>query len=252
MALRWQSPVYLQRERLLSLLPEEPGFVVLLEAPAGFGKSVLAGQLAGRLGIRTLWASAHLGEVVLTGRLREVFALLLLGLPREEIAFLLWPDLPEAAALNNLSVWLSRLRKALEPWGASTYLREEGLGRVESDLMALEAALDRKDAEEALKLYQEPLFPGVDLPLADRKREEVHHRLRMPFLKQEDPRYQERLLELDPLDEEALLPLVEKCLKRGQKGRALRALQAYEKRLWEELREKPSSEVEALRRRLWT
>ena len=62
MALRWQSPVYLERERLLSLLPEEPGFVVLLEAPAGFGKSVLAGQLSARLGLRTLWASARLGE----------------------------------------------------------------------------------------------------------------------------------------------------------------------------------------------
>ncbi|RTH39954.1 transcriptional regulator, partial [Thermus scotoductus] len=61
-ALRWQSPVYLERGRLLSLLPEEPGFVVLLEAPAGFGKSVLAGQLSARLGLRTLWASARLGE----------------------------------------------------------------------------------------------------------------------------------------------------------------------------------------------
>lgn len=62
MALAWQSPVYLERKRLLDLLPEEPGFAVWLEAPAGFGKSVLAGQLAARLGLRTLWASALLGE----------------------------------------------------------------------------------------------------------------------------------------------------------------------------------------------
>ncbi|WP_448567468.1 transcriptional regulator, partial [Thermus sp.] len=72
-----------------------------------------------------------LGEVVLSGKLREVFALLLLGLPREEAAFLLWPEMPEEAALNNLSVWLSRLRRTLEPWGVPTYLKEEGLRRVE-------------------------------------------------------------------------------------------------------------------------
>uniref|UniRef100_A0A7C2C057 Uncharacterized protein n=1 Tax=Thermus islandicus TaxID=540988 RepID=A0A7C2C057_9DEIN len=44
MALAWSSPVYLERQRLLELLPEAPGFAIWLEAPAGFGKSVLAGQ----------------------------------------------------------------------------------------------------------------------------------------------------------------------------------------------------------------
>jgi len=58
-----------------------------------------------------------LGPVELKGKAKEVFALLLLGLPREEVAFVLWPDLSEEAALNNLYVWLARLRKALEPWG---------------------------------------------------------------------------------------------------------------------------------------
>ncbi|BDB11227.1 hypothetical protein TthTMY_09660 [Thermus thermophilus] len=76
MALAWQSPVYLERKRLLDLLPEEPGFAVHLEAPAGFGKSVLAGQLASRLGLRTFWASALLGEP--RALLAEA-----LGLPRE-------------------------------------------------------------------------------------------------------------------------------------------------------------------------
>ena len=191
-----------------------------------------------------------LGEVELKGKAREVLALLLLRVPREEMAFILWPDMPEADALNNLSVWLSRLRKALEPWGVPTYLKEEGLVRTESDLMALEAALARKEAEKVLALYQEPLFPGLDLPLLDRKREELYHRVRALFLEAGEPRYLERLLELDPLDEEALLPLAEGCLSRGQRARALRLLQAYEKRLWEELRERPSGEIAALLRRL--
>jgi len=191
-----------------------------------------------------------LGEVELKGKAREVLALLLLQVPREEMAFILWPDMPEADALNNLSAWLSRLRKALEPWGVPTYLKEEGLVRTESDLMALEEALARKEAAKVLALYREPLFPGLDHPLLDRKREELYHRVRALFLEAGEPRYLERLLELDPLDEEALLPLAEGCLSRGQRARALRLLQAYEKRLWEELRERPSGEIAALLRRL--
>ncbi|WP_038059092.1 BTAD domain-containing putative transcriptional regulator [Thermus amyloliquefaciens] len=191
-----------------------------------------------------------LGPVELRGKAQEVFALLLLGLPREEVAFALWPDLPEGAALNNLHVWLARLRKLLEPWGVPTYLGEEGLQRVEADLLALEEALRQEEAERVLALYQEPLFPGLDHPLLDRKREEVFHRVRALFLKRQEPHLLERLLELDPLDEEALLPLVERCLARGQRARAERFLEAYRKRLREELGESPSPEVEALLRRL--
>lgn len=49
---------YLARPRLLESLPEEPGFVVWLEAPYGYGKSVLASQWAHQLeldGWRVLW-----------------------------------------------------------------------------------------------------------------------------------------------------------------------------------------------------
>jgi tRNA(Ile)-lysidine synthetase-like protein len=53
-----------------------------------------------------------------------------------------------------------------------------------------------------------------------------------------------------PLDEEALLPLVERCLARGQRARALAHLERYRRRLWEELGERPSPEVEALLREL--
>ncbi|RTG96124.1 transcriptional regulator [Thermus scotoductus] len=191
-----------------------------------------------------------LGPVALKGKAKEVFALLLLGLPREEVAFALWPDLSEEAALNNLYVWLARLRKALEPWGVPTYLLEEGLARVEADLFALERALAEGKAEEALRLYQEPLFPGLDHPLLDRRREEVFHRVRALFLQKGEPLYLERLLELDPLDEEALTLLVETCLKRGQRARALRFLEGYRKRLWQELGEKPSPRLQALLSRL--
>lgn len=56
---------YLERRRLLDLLPDRPGYVVCLEAPYGYGKSVLASQWAAELeraGWRAVWLSArHLG-----------------------------------------------------------------------------------------------------------------------------------------------------------------------------------------------
>jgi DNA-binding SARP family transcriptional activator len=52
---------YLARPRLVDRLPDAPGFVVALEAPYGYGKSVLASQWAARLeagGWRTAWLAA--------------------------------------------------------------------------------------------------------------------------------------------------------------------------------------------------
>lgn len=43
------TALFLERPRLLRLLPEEPGYVVWLEAPYGYGKSVLTSQWAARL-----------------------------------------------------------------------------------------------------------------------------------------------------------------------------------------------------------
>ena len=58
------STLYVKRERLLKRLPQEAGYVVHLEAPYGYGKSVLAMQWAEELeadGWRVIWLS-------LTGR----------------------------------------------------------------------------------------------------------------------------------------------------------------------------------------
>lgn len=52
------SALYLERPRLLRLLPEEAGYVVWLEAPYGYGKSVLISQWVERLeaeGWRVVW-----------------------------------------------------------------------------------------------------------------------------------------------------------------------------------------------------
>lgn len=57
---------YLTRPRLLALLPDEPGCVVWLQAPYGYGKSVLASQWAASReadGWRVIWLAADASEV---------------------------------------------------------------------------------------------------------------------------------------------------------------------------------------------
>ncbi len=70
------SAHYLERPRLLGLLPDEAGFVVWLEAPYGYGKSVLASQWATQLeakGWRVVWVS--LAGRTLQGGLAAALAL---------------------------------------------------------------------------------------------------------------------------------------------------------------------------------
>ncbi|WP_018467720.1 helix-turn-helix domain-containing protein [Calidithermus timidus] len=176
-----------------------------------------------------------LGEVALEGRRREVLALLLLGLSRSEVAFELWPDLDEESARNNLSVWMNRLRKSLEPWGVPTYLQNEGLVRVESDLGQLEAALEAGEAPRVLELYHEPLMPGVYLNALEERRHEFRARVRGLLLRQSEPHYLQRLLELDPLDEEALARLLELHRLRGEQARALELQRNWQRRIRKEL-----------------
>ncbi len=59
------SALFLERPRLLRMLPEEPGYIVWLEAPYGYGKSVLTAQWAARLetdGWRVIWLALVEGD----------------------------------------------------------------------------------------------------------------------------------------------------------------------------------------------
>lgn len=60
------SALFLERPRLLRLLPEEAGYVVWLEAPYGYGKSVLISQWIRRLehgGWRVVWLALPEGDL---------------------------------------------------------------------------------------------------------------------------------------------------------------------------------------------
>jgi len=156
-----------------------------------------------------------------------------------EVAFALWPELSEEAARNNLGVWLNRLRRELEPWGVPTYIGDGGLVRVESDLAQLEEALAAEQAERVLELYREPLLPGIYLEPVEERRRGLRWTVQQLFAKQDEPRYLKRLLELDPLDQEALERLIELFLRKGQKVIARNYLRHHLRRMEEELGEPP-------------
>ncbi len=174
-----------------------------------------------------------LGEPVgLTDRHKAMLALTALGFERAVIGEALWPETESKKVLNNLHVQLNLLRKLLEPWGLKTYLSEEGLMRSRADLWRLKSALAAGDADAVLKLYREPLAPGVDLPLLEEARAELRQAVIDLLFESageaaEKRPYLERILELDPLDEEALQKLLQELLKRGRRREAQRRYQRF-------------------------
>ncbi len=159
----------------------------------------------------TFEVEGPLGPVLLTGRAREVFALLLIGLDRDALIEAVWPGVDRERARNNLYVQLNHLRKLLEPWGVPTYLTEEGLTRVESDWHALKEALDAGEIALALERFREPAFPGVDNPRLDAEVAAVRSRLIQSGLKEAKGQLPllEKLFELDPANPEVFAALAQ-------------------------------------------
>jgi DNA-binding SARP family transcriptional activator len=189
-------------------------------------------------------------ELDLSSRQRELLTLLALRKTRDEIGESLWPEVSIDKMRNNLDVQLNLLRKLLEPWGLTTYLTREGLARCNVDLWRLEAALERNDADAVLKLYK-PLAPGVDVPLVDESREELKERVVATLFGagQKSPEsvpYLEKLLELDPLHEEALQLLLEKLLARGRRREAVKRYQTFAEKLKTEMGLEPLEETRIL------
>lgn len=198
------------------------------------------------------FAVSRLGErVELTDRHKAILALLALGHDRGTIGAALWPDIESKKVVNNLHVQLNLLRKLVEPWGLKTYLGEGGLERTQTDLWSLQEALSQADAETVKALYQEPLAPGVDLPLVEDARAELRQRVVELLLEaaeqaKEPGSYLERVLALEPLEEEALQRLICDLLKRGRRREAQRRYQRFASLLKTELGLEPLPETTRL------
>ena len=64
----------------------------------------------------------------------------------DAVAEALWPEAERRKQQNNVHVQTTLLRRALEPWGVSTYLDAGGLVRADVDLARLRAAVAAGDA----------------------------------------------------------------------------------------------------------
>jgi DNA-binding SARP family transcriptional activator len=173
------SERFLNRPRLLERLPEEPGHIVWLHAPYGYGKSILAAQWAQELealGWRVLWFSVAGKEV--RGLLAKALGLSA-EVPWEAVAGALWnpptllvlEDLDESTAVSPVLQELEGLvlLASRQPLHDPSLLKLHTLGRV-TELGARDLAFDLSEArllipdeaqcQEALAISQ-----GWPLPL---------------------------------------------------------------------------------------
>ena len=200
-----------------------------------------------------------------TGRARAVIKLLVLApghrRHREELIDLLWPDLDPEAGSANLRKAVHFARRAL----SAEHLRHR------ADVLALEAeelwvdvdafvaAADEGRAEQALELYSGDLLPEDRFePWTEEPR--AIYRMRFQGLLLDhaaelerigDARRASELLErlvgLDPLNEEAVLGLMRAHARAGRRHLALRQYSRIEAALREELGVEPGSELSQLR-----
>lgn len=189
--------------------------------------------------------------VALTRRQQEILTLLLLGASREQLAEEMWPQTDAAKQRNNLNVQLALLRKVIEPWGFSVYLSDGDLTRVHSDYAELVTELDAGDAPAVLRRYREPFATGMDLPRVDEERARLREAVVETLLAASDETrasegYLRRVLELEPLHEEALQMLLRGLLRRGRRREALERYRRFEVQLREELDLEPLPETAAL------
>ena len=172
-------------------------------------------------------------EVPLTERQQQLLALLVAGHSRETIGEAMWPETDSARQRNNLGVQLNVLRKTLEPWGVTTYVHKDGLHNFVSDHTELLTALDRGDAATVYATYREPLFATIDLELLSDAGYQLRERTVALLLAagasdngEASLDHLKRVLELEPLHEEAVQALLGRLVTRGR-GREAR--QVYER-----------------------
>lgn len=188
-----------------------------------------------------------LGEdVLLTERQQQLLALLILGFNREQASEAMWPETEVDRQRNNLAVQLNLLRKTLEPWGVPTYLFKDTVRNASTDHERLTAALNEGDAPTVIELYREPLAGGLVLDAITEAQHQLRERvvslLHLSAAAAGDERatvYLSRVLELEPLHEEALQDLLGLLASRGRTHEARKRYERFAKQLAKETGLKP-------------
>jgi predicted ATPase/DNA-binding SARP family transcriptional activator len=212
-----------------------------------------------------------------SGRLQALLAYLLLHRtapqPRAHLAFLLWPDSPEAQALTNLRKLLHQVGQAVPALEACLLSSRQHLqwrpdAPCASDLVEFEAALacaaiapdmviQRTALEAAVTAYRGDLLPGCYdewiLPERERLRQSftqsLDHLIGLLESARDYPaaiRSAERLLQEDPLREATYRRLMALHRDNGDPAGALRIYQACAAMLQQELGMDPGPATQAL------
>lgn len=204
-----------------------------------------------------------------------LFYLAVTGQPhtRSHLATLLWSEFPAENARRSLRATLFQLRRALQVVDLSRAVVGEGdLMRLHLDENACDVTEFRRLVAEgsepalveAVTLYRGPLLEGFTLPntplfdewlrLEDEKLAQAYLNA-LKYLADEADRqgnrdralgYLQRLVQADPLLEEAQQQLIGLYLKTGAVGQALRQYQQFEAELQEKLGLTPAAEARAL------
>jgi DNA-binding SARP family transcriptional activator len=133
------------------------------------------------------------------------------------------------------------------------YVHEDGLRNVKSDHARLLAALQAGDAERVVALYREPFAPGLDLEPVEDHRGWLRERAVTVLVEAAEASDQTRavnllakVIELDPLNEEALCSLLRRLVGRGRLREAQRHFGEFSRRLHEEMGLEPLPETRAV------
>lgn len=186
--------------------------------------------------------------------------------PRDAVLALFWPECSDAKARRSLNQALYFLRRHLGP----SFIASEGdrIG-IAPDALVCDAVrvhdhLDRGERREALELYVGELlpafFPSESARLErwlDGERARIHartcaaavaladeHETRSEWL--EAVHWLRRARELDPYDERLATRLIRRLASLGDRGGALRELESFARRLVDDLRMRPSADLETL------
>jgi DNA-binding SARP family transcriptional activator len=205
-------------------------------------------------------------EPVDVGSQRDLLVFLLghpNGATKEQIGAALWPDAEPAKLRNNFHVNVHRLRKALggSDWvvvSGDTYALKSGIDfdatTFERDAQSALRARDPERLARAIALYRGDFFENATssewhFETRDRLRELYARALSALARSTGDVEVWQRLVDLDPLDEEAARNLMSSLLKAGDAAGATRVYRRLADALRKELDVEPEPETLALFRR---
>ena len=178
--------------------------------------------------------------------------------PREDLLFLFWPDKEEARGRSNLRQLLTTIRR-LEQLEDVQIERSRVRWQVPTDLHAFHAAITNEQTHRAVESYGGPLLDGfrlLDAPefesWLELERDTLHQTwrdasTRYAGILREASRFEEavgtleRLVDADPLDEQAFRALLTTLAENGRRTEAIRRFETFKERLQDELGVEPET-----------